>query len=352
MNHIVIFVLIIMGLYQSKLFLETNDIQSVKLCARKLHEIDKTLRALGSSSSFNLIYKRTKCGLSLILFLVLVLFAAAIVEMIVMDQPYYKSPFIYCCIIEYLYNFMIEFLLVTEFLTIVRCVKSEFQRANDLLSDVNILPITSISSELLKRSIFVNSNNSLNHTLTLRTTQLELQLASNKINRSRQLLRTIRQVHLELCRISKCFSMMYGIQISLEMVMCILSTTYYLYNFYVSYMNGVRDIYYMIFLIISTIFNCLPYFIRIFIVNVICHKTTEEAERTNEILHTFYGNNDDYEIQKEVEIFSLQMMHCCTTFTAFGFYKLNCKQIASCIGVITTYMVILIQVSDSIKTGS
>nr|XP_050845461.1 uncharacterized protein LOC127061972 [Vespula vulgaris] len=50
-----------------------------------------------------------------------------------------------------------------------------------------------------------------------------------------------------------------------------------------------------------------------------------------------------------VEIFSLQMMQCRNAYSAYGLYNFNCKHICSCIGIITTYMVIMIQVTDSIK---
>nr|KAF7434365.1 hypothetical protein H0235_002556 [Vespula pensylvanica] len=164
------------------------------------------------------------------------------------------------------------------------CIKSEFRRVNELLSDINVLPISSIALELLEhkeadgslsieRSLPVDSKKIFIARPSLCQTQSRLQVASHKINRSRRLLRTIRQVHLELYKMSKSYSNMYGIQISLEMAI--------------------------------------------------------SAERTSEIIHTFYGQNTDFEIKKEVEIFSLQMMQCRTAYTAFGLYNFNCKHICS-----------------------
>ncbi|KAF7413837.1 hypothetical protein HZH68_002326 [Vespula germanica] len=166
----------------------------------------------------------------------------------------------------------------------IKCIKSEFRRANELLSDINVLPISSIALELLEhkeadgslsleRSLPVDSKKIFIARPSLCQTQSRLQVASHKINRSRRLLRTIRQVHLELYKMSKSYSKMYGIQISLEMAI--------------------------------------------------------SAERTSEIIHTFYGQNTDFEIKKEVEIFSLQMMQCRTAYTAFGLYNFNCKHICS-----------------------
>ncbi|KAI4479166.1 hypothetical protein M0804_011305 [Polistes exclamans] len=332
-----------MGLYQS---------ESLKLCEKKIHEIDVTLRALGSSSSFDKIYKRIIISLTIPVLFIFLFFATIILKMVLETNSFYKSPLLYLFAIQYIYAFMIEYLLVYEFFVVVRCVQLEFKRANDLLSDVNILPINSIASELIERSFHVDSNKLFDLSSSLHKMHSRLQVASHKLNRSRKLLRTIRQVHLELCKLSKCFSMIFGIQISLEMVMCILCNTYSLYNFYSSYSEESKKSYGLIFLFITTILSFLPYLTRIFFITCICDRTTKEADRTKEIIHTFYANNTDCEIQREVEIFSLQMMQCRTAFTAFGFYNLDCKRIGSCIGVITTYLVILIQVSDSIRKES
>lgn len=84
-----------------------------------------------------------------------------------------------------------------------RCIKSEFRRANELLSDENILSISSITLELIEhkriedsfsteRSFLVDSKKLFIMTPSLRQTQSRLQIARHKINRIRKLLRTIR----------------------------------------------------------------------------------------------------------------------------------------------------------------
>ncbi|XP_047344317.1 putative gustatory receptor 28b [Vespa velutina] len=349
-NQMVILVILLMGLYHSK---------AMKLCTKRINEIDKTLRALGSSASFSYIYKRTIIDLVIVIIYVVFFMLIIILRKVLTGQTNYKS-----CIIVYfllhIYSFIIEFLLVFEFLTVVRCIKLEFQRANELLADVTVLSVSSIASELrepreadssfsIERSLPVYTKNLFIVALSLRQRQLQLQISSNKINRSRTLLRTIRQVHLELYRISKNLSNMYGIQISLEIAICIFLYTYVLYCFYVEYK---KETYKMSFQFILTILCCLQYSMKIFIVNYICDKTTKEAERTSEIIYTFYGDNKDIDIQREVEIFSLQMMQCRNLYSAFGLYNLNCKHICSCIGIITTYIVIIIQVTDAIKERS
>ncbi|KAF7407533.1 hypothetical protein HZH66_002070 [Vespula vulgaris] len=154
-----------MGLYRS---------EESKLCAKKINEIDKTLQALGSPTSFS--------------------------KQILTNQPLYKSSIVYFSIFLHMYGFMIEFLLVIEFYTIIRCIKLEFQQANKLLEDNNVQ--SSVTKELIEQrklhgslsteSLFVCSKQLLNPS-------------------TNTLLRTIRQVHLELYRdVLDIFKGVYG----------------------------------------------------------------------------------------------------------------------------------------------
>ncbi|KAL2746791.1 putative gustatory receptor 28b [Vespula maculifrons] len=164
----VIFIIPTLGLYHS---------QTKKLYAKRINEIDKTLQTLGSSASLN--------------------------NWILEDQEIYKSIVMYYAIFLHVYSFMVKFISVFEFVTIIRCLKSEFQRANELLSDINILPISSIASELIEhkqadgsflieRSLPVDSKKLFTALPSLRQAHSQMQIASLRINRSRMLLRTIR----------------------------------------------------------------------------------------------------------------------------------------------------------------
>lgn len=87
----------------------------------------------------------------------------------------------------------------------------------------------------------------------------------------------LRQVHLELYRMSKNCSSMYGIQISLEMALSVLSNTYLLYDIYVQLQKKSEDINDLILRFIIFILCCLQYMLKIFVINYICDKTTREV---------------------------------------------------------------------------
>ncbi|XP_035723786.1 putative gustatory receptor 28b [Vespa mandarinia] len=97
----------------------------------------------------------------------------------------------------------------------------------------------------------------------------------------------------------------------------------------------------------------VPYFFfsslcKVIFVSYTCDDTTQKMEKINEIVYTFYAENTDYIIQQEVKMFTLQMAHCQSTYSTFGLYSFNRKYIYSCIGMVMTYLTIMIQMSDPV----
>lgn len=205
---------------------KTYVTQSSKLLSKKVSEIDKTLQVLGSSTSFNNIYKMTIMNITIAILYLFLFFITIIVWMTILNNPIYKSFMLYLSLMLNIYTFMVKFILLIEFFTIIRyvlllrinifhfdyklkifnylrCIESEFRRANDLLSDVNVLPISSIASELLEHkkadgslsiesSLPVDSKKLFIGQSSLCRLQSQLQVENYKINKSRRLLRTIR----------------------------------------------------------------------------------------------------------------------------------------------------------------
>nr|XP_050845102.1 uncharacterized protein LOC127061791 [Vespula vulgaris] len=94
----------------------------------------------------------------------------------------------------------------------------------------------------------------------------------------------------------------------------------------------------------------IPYFFfssicKVVFINYTCDETTQKMEKINEIIYTFYAENTDYIIQEELKMFTLQMAHCQSTYSTFGLYSFNRKYIYSCLGVMMTYLTIMIQMS-------
>lgn len=165
----------------------------------------------------------------------------------------------------------------------------------------------------IERSLPVDSKKLFTARPSLHRTQSRLLVASYKINRSRSLLRTIRwaeekekrnkikrkekkkkahtllfriylikfhlirQVHLELYRVSKSYSNIYGIQISLEVAISVIFNIYILYDFYTKFEKQTVNTYELIHQFIIFIFCIIQYSLKIFSVNYICDNATKEV---------------------------------------------------------------------------
>lgn len=93
----------------------------MKLCIKRINVIDKTLQALGSSESFNNIYKRTIVDIAIGIIYISLVIMMIIMSMDLTDRSIYNTSQILIIFI-YVYWFMVKFSLVIEFLTVVRYV--------------------------------------------------------------------------------------------------------------------------------------------------------------------------------------------------------------------------------------
>ncbi|XP_015185176.1 PREDICTED: uncharacterized protein LOC107071035 [Polistes dominula] len=133
---------------------------------RSLEEIDKTLKALGSNSRFHKIYVRTMIEIIFFLtYLILMTSFDVYFTNVVLDENETSRLLTLFFAASHIYGEVIAITVILEFLTVVRCIKSELERSNDLLSDINILPRSSIALELIKyyHRLVLNQLSSIPH---------------------------------------------------------------------------------------------------------------------------------------------------------------------------------------------
>ncbi|KAF7407526.1 hypothetical protein HZH66_002063 [Vespula vulgaris] len=265
---------------------------------RRLEEIDRTLQALGSNSRFHKIYVRMIVELifSAIFFFFLICFDGFYLT-ISMDSEILKPIMLLLIVIIHVYGEIVSSTVAMDFLTMVRCIKSEVERASDLLSDINVLPSTSIAVELIKYKRTKKSCTKFIKVLpSSQRINSRLNVSNQEIFRSRRLLQTIRQIHLELYKVSKNLNDLYGIQVAKKF-------------------ERTQDIF-------LQELGSIPYFFfssicKVVFINYTCDETTQKMEKINEIIYTFYAENTDYIIQEELKMFTLQMAHCQSTYSTF-----------------------------------
>ncbi|KAJ3647481.1 hypothetical protein Zmor_019358 [Zophobas morio] len=126
--------------------------------------------------------------------------------------------------------------------------------------------------------------------------------------------------------------------------------------FAVSFVIIVISIFYLNVVLKTSVFYAIDVFNPLlanvtFVMNVVyicdaCYSTIEEVKRTGELIHRI--DTEDCDIRDEIEMFSLQIANEEVEFNAAGFFSINYTLIFSIIGGVTTYIIILIQLSNSI----
>ncbi|XP_076172496.1 putative gustatory receptor 28a isoform X2 [Ptiloglossa arizonensis] len=164
-------------------------------------------------------------------------------------------------------------------------------------------------------------------------------------NANANTMRAVKQIHLELIKISRTMNDVYGIQILLTMFTSLLLITCLLY---VAYRT--------IWLPLPTdrfleemgplVIWLLIHMSKIFIINSECTKTSAEAADTGDLICELYEPSTTKEFRAEIRHFTLQMIQNPLVFTACGFFDIDHTLIQGVVGTITTYLVILIQVGD------
>ncbi|KAI4489517.1 hypothetical protein M0802_011052 [Mischocyttarus mexicanus] len=207
-------------------------------------------------------------------------------------------------VVSHVYGEIAAMTVILDFLTIVRCIKSELERVNDLLSDINVLPCSSIALELIQYKGCKNSlKNLINVLPSSQRINSRLDVNNQIIFRSRQLLQTIRQIHLELYKVSKNMSNLYNIQTSIIISLYFFYNTCFFHSLYVSNKNCENSD-----RILLNELASIPHFLvstmfKLIFINYTCDETTQKMEKINEIIYTFYAESTDNTIQQELRLY-------------------------------------------------
>ncbi|KOC60042.1 hypothetical protein WH47_09182 [Habropoda laboriosa] len=92
----------------------------------------------------------------------------------------------------------------------------------------------------------------------------------------------------------------------------------------------------------------LSYCVKIALVSYNCEYTTNQANRTIEIIHACSVYDIDTELKDEILQFSLQMSHTQLGKSKSAYFRLNYSFIRDCISFVATYLVIMIQWNQTV----
>ncbi|KAL0116057.1 hypothetical protein PUN28_011130 [Cardiocondyla obscurior] len=174
-------------------------------------------------------------------------------------------------------------------------------------------------------------------------------ISATKRENHKHLLQIMKQMHLELCEISRIICSSFGVQTSWEIGVVILFIIQTLYSYYNRYIVRLQ-----IAPVEDTILSTLVCFVDIFKIIALsraCKDAADEGNKTVELIHVTYGCNTDIDTQEEMQQFGLQILQSPVVFCVFGL-PLDNHILSMILKTVTTYMVIMIQVSSSLESNS
>ncbi|CAD6240592.1 GSCOCT00008863001.2-RA-CDS [Cotesia congregata] len=230
------------------------------------------------------------------------------------------------------YNLCERFIRLNKNLeNLLKNSKTYLRRDNDLVSE-DKFPMTILKSEA--------SGGSNKHDRRLfRTPKISGWTAEER--ESRDVMDTVIQlitIHASLCDVNKLINKAFGFPmliVALTALFHLIITPYFL----LMEASSDRETF---FIIVQCLW-CILHVYRVVVVVQPCYATTNESQKTAVLTSQLLTYSWQTEIRKQLEIFSLQILHRPLHFTACGLFSLDRALVTSMASAVTTYLVILLQ---------
>ncbi|XP_058804653.1 putative gustatory receptor 28a [Phymastichus coffea] len=303
------------------------------ILVRRLKLADETLEVFGIDpdyvSEYRDIVKKTvlwSVGVALILACEVAMncivfedLSKGILVTIIFDIPLLQNP-------------MIEL----NFGTTISILGKRFERLNALIQ--NVTDSTTIST-------ISNDVNNYKNILKCNQRKVRVQPTFHQQNRNNLelLLKVTRQLHLDLCGISRKVNDVCSKQMSMQMASTFLLLTGFSYSLYLVYNEPYILLEQKAQQYVSlAIWIAISIFRMIHVVRISVNVTTE-AQKTSQIAHEIQVPRSKHKLIDEIHQLSLQIMQHPLYFTASGLIVLDFGYVRGFVGSVTTYLMILIQ---------
>ncbi|XP_015590817.2 putative gustatory receptor 28b [Cephus cinctus] len=159
-------------------------------------------------------------------------------------------------------------------------------------------------------------------------------------------IKSIRQIHLELIRLSKYLNKVFDVQLLISITISVVFIISWLMNTYNILIGTTFDS--QTYLRTAGLIDILTFYcFKIFIIGQTCGATSAAAQKTGGIVFKFYNFERSKEIRGEIEKFTMQLIQNPASFTAHDFLTLDNAFVFRVAASITTYLIILIQMNNS-----
>ncbi|XP_077280164.1 putative gustatory receptor 28b [Temnothorax americanus] len=161
---------------------------------------------------------------------------------------------------------------------------------------------------------------------------------------------TSMHLHLELCQIARDLNTIFGPQMTMEMaayLMHVARVCNFIYMHIQTKGRYVRSTFVWFGMCLYLAIHLASFFS----LNYICEKVTAKAKEMEKIIHHMTDNLRYADVRHEIYQFSLQIIHHPLKFTGLGLFYFGNSLLRKFIVAITTFMIIVIQMSIIPKTA-
>ncbi|XP_011162919.1 putative gustatory receptor 28a [Solenopsis invicta] len=304
----------------------------IKAAIMRILMCEKTMEQMGLQKNYRKLFLSQLYALTFVVVIFVIFIAVNYDGMFPINTPVHIRLILICAST---YPIILLYVSDVSFLHWVRYSKVRFEQLNGLLQG---MLTTTPDSPQHKRVLKMKDE--WNKTFIASATQQDRRTKDNT-----DVMRAVKQVHLELIKSTRSTNEAYGIQILLSMTISfvfITSLLYYAYSiFWLKLSNEVfrQEM-------IPVVGWILFYSSKVLVINHMCAMASIEAANTGDIICELYEPSTSKEFRAEIRDFTLQLIQNPLIFTACGFFNLDHTFIHGVIGSVTTYLVILIQVGD------
>ncbi|KYN14863.1 Putative gustatory receptor 28b [Trachymyrmex cornetzi] len=219
--------------------------------------------------------------------------------------------------------------------TVIYLVLLEFQ--------MNMLHVNCI---YVLKACFKKINDDLMHMHTLMINDEKLPISNLICHMSKNQfflaeLKPLMKQYLILTKTVKMLNIIFSLQLLAIVISSFVEITVELY-FYLVRWQGEVLITFDRHLLDAFLISMVHYIIKIIFIVWACENGKNEVQKISTIIYDVHNSIRDKQIKNELQLFSLQILHCKNTFSTKGL-TVDATLFAAMVGGITTYMLILIQ---------
>ncbi|XP_011881039.1 PREDICTED: putative gustatory receptor 28b isoform X1 [Vollenhovia emeryi] len=296
----------------------------LQMCIKKLNAVDDTLKELGSSNIYRKMHIWSKGVITgWIVYSFTLNFIDSLTWQILLIE---KAP-IWRFFVAHIYTYCLHVNTFVDsvFIIFLWYIGTRFDEVNKHMQNL-----------LLKKEHWNTRKKPtiIAHQYTLGT------------NNDKRVLWSSMHLHLELCHIAREWNLIFGLQMTIEAASYPLSVTalsLYLYKFLsdtLEYRKGLSA--HLWLRLINWTFVIVG---KMYIFNYICENVSIKANKIDKIVNELSLQYPDS--LREIHQFTLQTMHNPLKFTGMGFFEFGNKFLIKFCTTITTYVIIMVQMSNT-----